>query len=160
MPKLVQPVVATVELITAEKEGNYGPYRSVLFKDGDNKIWQSFEPDAEELQLLKKGQKVQLVPRGESKSGKTQYNLVLLDAPSPASTAPTASSTPRKTERPALLSDEQKRDTAAYIEQMAKLYRYCLEQATLSLKGATDDPDTIRAAASTLFIAAQRRLGV
>ncbi|HEY9823842.1 MAG TPA: hypothetical protein V6D19_00215 [Stenomitos sp.] len=156
MPKLVQPVVAVVELITAQKEGNYGPYRSVLFKDGENKIWQSFDPDAEELQLLKKGQRVQLVPRGESKGGKTQYNLVLLDAPS----APTAQPTPRKSERPALLSDEQKRDTAAYIEQMAKLYRYCLEQATLSLKGVTDDPDTIRAAASTLFIAAQRRLGV
>jgi hypothetical protein len=66
MSKVVAPIVAVVELITAEKSGESGPYRSVLFKTPDNqKIWKSFDPASEELTLLKKGVKVQLIPAGE-----------------------------------------------------------------------------------------------
>jgi hypothetical protein len=133
MPKLVQPVTATVELVTALKEGNFGPYRSVLFKNGDEKIWQSFDPDAEELAVLSRGVQVQLVPRGESKQGKTQYNIVLLSAP--------ASSTPM-TKR-ATLSAAKKYEVAAHIEQMAKMYRFCFEQAQIALTGATEDRATV-----------------
>lgn len=151
MPKVVSPIEAIVETITVEKEGNYGPYRSVLFKNGDEKIWQSFDPGAEELQVLKRGAKVQLVPRGESKAGKTQYNIVLMGAPTAPAQAIASS---------AIMDDDQKRSAAAYVEQMAKLYRYCFEQAQIALTGATENPETVQAAASTLFVAAQRRFGI
>jgi hypothetical protein len=154
MPKVISPVFAKVETITKEKEGNYGPYRSVLFKNGDEKIWQSFDPNAEELQLLKRGMEVQLIPHGESQSGKTQYNIVLLGSVSVPNTAPAPVTAF------GVMSDAQKREVAAYIEQMAKMYRYSYEQAQISLTGATENPETVRAAASTLFIAAQRKFGI
>jgi hypothetical protein len=150
MPKLVQPVTATVELVTALKEGNFGPYRSVLFKNGEEKIWQSFNPDAEELAALSRGVQVQLVPRGESKQGKTQYNIVLLSAP--------ASST-SMTER-ATLSAARKYEVAAHIEQMAKMYRFCFEQAQIALTGATEDRATVSAAADALFMGACGKFGL
>lgn len=153
MPKVVSPITVTVETITKEKEGNYGPYRSVLFKNGEEKIWQSFDPDAEELQVLKRGVQVQLVPRGESQSGKTQYNIVMLNLAAPTTSAAIASPSQ-------VLSDAQKREAAAYIEQMAKMYRFCFEQAQIALTGATENPVTVQAAASTLFIAAQRKFGI
>jgi hypothetical protein len=148
MPKLVQPVTATVELVTALKEGNFGPYRSVLFKNGEEKIWQSFDSDAEELAVLSRGVQVQLVPRGESKQGKTQYNIVLLSAP--------ASSTPM-TKR-ATLSAAKKYEVAAHIEQMAKMYRFCFEQAQIALTGATEDRATVSAAADALFYGGLREV--
>jgi hypothetical protein len=88
MSKVVAPIVAVVELITAEKSGEYGPYRSVLFKTPDDqKIWKSFDPASEELSLLKKGVRVQLIPAGE-RHGKTSHNIVLLnDATPPAPAA-------------------------------------------------------------------------
>jgi hypothetical protein len=159
MPKVVSPILAKVELITKEKEGDYGLYRSVLFKNGEGKIWQSFDPDAEELQIFKKGMTVQLIPRGESKSGKTQYNIVLLDSVSVPNTAP-APQAPAPVAAYGVMSEAQKYEAAAYIEQMAKMYRYCYEQAQISLTGATESPETVRAAASTLFIAAQRKFGI
>lgn len=157
MPKVVSPINAAVETITVEKQGNYGPYRSVLFKNGEEKIWQSFDPDAQELQILKRGMRVQLVPRGESQSGKTQYNIVLLDAPTVPATVPAGEDPALAT---MLMSATAKREAAAYIEQMSKLYRYCFEQAQIALTGATENPATVQAAASTLFIAAQRKFGI
>lgn len=154
MPKVVSPINATVETITVEKEGNYGPYRSVLFKNGEEKIWQSFDPESDELQILKRGARVQLVPRGESKSGKTQYNIVLMDP------IPTTAQQEGDRAISVLMRDAQKREVAAYVEQMANLYRYCFEQAQIALAGATENPATIQAAASTLFIAAQRKFGI
>jgi hypothetical protein len=59
MAKVVTPITATVEFITGIKQGSYGEYRSVLFKDAmGEKIWKSFDPKAEELALLRKGAKV------------------------------------------------------------------------------------------------------
>jgi hypothetical protein len=78
--KVVAPIIAVVEFVTAEKAGEYGPYRSVLFKTPDDeKIWKSFDPGSEELSLLKKGVRVQLVPAGE-RNGKVSHNIILLDS--------------------------------------------------------------------------------
>jgi hypothetical protein len=155
MPKLVQPVVATVELVTAQKKGNYGPYRSVLFMSGNENIWQSFDPDAEELTVLSRGVQVQLVPRGETKNGKTQYNIVLLQEPA----APPQNCPVEPTARESL-SAAKKREVAAHIEQMAKMYRFCFEQAQIALTGATEDRATVSAAADALFMGACGKFGL
>lgn len=82
MAKVVSPIAATVEYITAIKSGEYGDYRSVLFLDNSGeKIWKSFDPESEELALLSKGVRVQLIPITISKSGKQSHTIVLLDAP-------------------------------------------------------------------------------
>ena len=54
------------------------------------------------------------------------------------------------------LSPSQKREIAAYVEEMANLYKFCLDQAepiALTVEDA-------RAIATTLFIAAQRKFAL
>lgn len=52
---------------------------------------------------------------------------------------------------------EQKREIAGYIDDMGDLYKYCLETAETKLSDVDCDLYTVRACASSLFIAAQRR---
>jgi hypothetical protein len=52
MAKVVMPITATVEFVTGIKQGSYGEYRSLLFRDAaGEKIWKSLDPEAEELAL-------------------------------------------------------------------------------------------------------------
>jgi hypothetical protein len=54
------------------------------------------------------------------------------------------------------LSPNQKREIASYIQEMAKLYGFCLNQAeTLGVEG-----EDRRAIATTLFISAQRKFAL
>ena len=47
MAKVVTPIAAVVQRITAPKDGQYGSYQSVLFKTPTGeKIWKSFPPDS------------------------------------------------------------------------------------------------------------------
>ncbi|NCR55851.1 MAG: hypothetical protein GPJ10_21505 [Microcystis aeruginosa L211-07] len=55
-----------------------------------------------------------------------------------------------------LLSPNQKREIAQYVSEMAKLYKFCLDQAE-SL-GAIDEDR--RAIATTLFISAQKKFSL
>ncbi len=84
MPKVVSAITATVEHITALKDGDYGPYKSVLFFNTaeppgseEAKIWKSMSE--EEVQPLRKGMIVQLVPAGKTKNGKEKHSIVLLE---------------------------------------------------------------------------------
>jgi len=56
-----------------------------------------------------------------------------------------------------LLSPNQKREIANYVQEMAKLYKYCLDQvdATIGVDG-----EDKRAIATTLFISAQKRFSL
>ena len=55
-----------------------------------------------------------------------------------------------------LLSPNQKREIAQYIQEMAKLYGFCLNQAeTLGVEG-----EDRRAIATTLFISAQKKFAL
>lgn len=148
MAKVVNPIIATVEFITAPKEGQYGPYQSVLFKDETGeKIWKSFQPESEELKLLSMGAQVQLVPVGE-RNGKASHNIVLLDAPTTPSTAPSV-----KDVVPQCWTPEEKRAIATKIEQQSELLRFCLVTAKRKF-GDLVAPEDIRALATTLFIQA------
>lgn len=143
MAKVVQAVNAVVEYVTGIKQGDYGDYQSVLFKAQDGeKIWKSFKPNSPELDVLRKGVKVQLVPSGE-KNGKVSHNVVLMDAQTlqPSLPAPATSTD---------WDEQQKRNIANYISQHANLFKFCFEQAGTVADGLTEDSQ--RAIATTLFI--------
>ena len=56
-----------------------------------------------------------------------------------------------------LLSPNQKREVANYVQEMAKLYKYCLDQVESTI--GVDGEDR-RAIATTLFISAQKKFGI
>jgi hypothetical protein len=154
MSKIITPIEAIIELVTDLKEGQYGVYKSVLFKtlDGE-KIWKSFPPDSPELSILIKGARVRLIPSGKTKSGKGHHVIELLDAPSNPPVQPNYPGVGN-------LSDDQKRQIAAYIEQMGALYRFAYGQAAQHMRGMTESEETLRCCASSLFIAAQRKFNL
>jgi hypothetical protein len=156
MSKVVAPIVAVVELITAEKSGEYGPYRSVLFKTPDDeKIWKSFHPASEELTLLRKGVRVQLIPAGE-RHGKTYHNIVLLDdatasAPAAATPAPTI-----ETEQAyeAML----RQVTARYSRAIAAAKYVCKKDMGLDEETIASRPELVEDIATALFSEVNRSI--
>ncbi len=82
MAKVVTPITATVEVIGKLKESTYSPgtfYHPVLFLDAakqgeEAKIWKNLTD--EEVAQLKKGDRVQLIPIGQDKSGKDKHQIV------------------------------------------------------------------------------------
>jgi hypothetical protein len=149
--KIIQPIEAVVQHITQAKQGHYGPFQSVLFIDDQGReIWKSFALDAPELDILKPGLKVRLIPNGSSRSGKDSHVIELATQPE----------TEKPREFKGQLSDHQKREIAAYIEQMAALYRFAYGQAAQNLQGVANDPDTLKSCAATLFIAAQQKFNL
>lgn len=157
MAKIVNPIVAKVEMIGKLKEGTYGQYRSVLFLDQSQpvgseaaKIWKSLSN--EEAQGLTKGAMVHLVPAGRDRSGKDKHNIVTLDSDSSAADAISPKS---PINRPgsigATWSDEQKLALSAQICDHADLLRFCLEVAHEKFSGLAD-PRDFRALATTLYL--------
>lgn len=138
MSKLVTPIPATVELVTGIKESQYSLYRSVLFTTATGKqVWQSFPPGSPELEALTPRTRVRLIPNGQIKNGKASHVVELI----------------QDGER---MSAETKRDVASYIQEMARLYGFCYSEAQKELTDTANE-ETLRCAASSLFIAAQRR---
>ncbi len=161
MAKVVTPVTAKVEFITQEKQGDYGPYRSVLFLNevtGD-KIWKSFDPDSEELALLTKGARVQLIETGKSKSGKISHNIVLLERlPAPTIPATAPAPDPLPTHQGIVLHPDEKRAIATFGTDIIKAYGFLYGEAKRVLEPLGASEETIRAAASSALIACQRKL--
>lgn len=56
-----------------------------------------------------------------------------------------------------LLSPNQKREIANYVQEMAKLYKYCLDQVETTIKVDGEDK---RAIATTLYLSAQKRFAL
>lgn len=56
-----------------------------------------------------------------------------------------------------LLSPNQKREIANYVTEMAKLYKYCLDQAETTIKVEGEDR---RAIATTLYLSAQKKFSL
>ena len=138
-------VPATVAGFGKLKDGQYGPYQSVLF-EGDRlpegKVWRSMEP--EQAAQFTRGQAVYLVPT-KNKQGKDSWDIELMEggaAPSPVAT-------------PAV---PQAQEIGQYLDKMAALYAACYRRAATNLDGAPDA--AIQAAASTVFISAQRKFGL
>lgn len=155
MAKVVSPITAKVEVIGKLKEGNYGPYRSVLFLDQSQpegteeaKIWKSLTE--EEAMPLTKGAMVQLVPAGQDKNGNDRHNIVLMN--SPTATAPASPVSPG-------LTADQKRAIATFGTDIIAAYKFLYERAKAELEPLGASEETIRAAASSALIACQRKLG-
>jgi len=55
------------------------------------------------------------------------------------------------------LSPNQKREIANYVQEMAKLYKYCLDQVETTIGVEGEDK---RAIATTLFISAQKKFAL
>ena len=88
-------------------------------------------------------------------------NLVNLGQPLPDSPVPVRPVYDHKIEKtsdtdPSTLNPSQKREIASYIQEMAKLYGFCLTQAD-SLGVIGEDR---RAIATTLFISAQKKFAL
>jgi hypothetical protein len=149
-------VQAVVEFVTAEKDGDYGPYRSVLFKRCDlegeaAKVWRSMKP--EEAEVFSKGQTVYLVPT--ERKGKQTWDVELF----PAAATPPPLPAPQSAPEHQPLSPTQKKAIAAYIGEQADLYAYCLEVA-FSKIGPSTDGETVRCMATALYESTQRRFNI
>lgn len=130
MAKVVTPIFCKVEVIGKIKEGNYGPYRPVLFVDltkpdgsESGKIWKSLTE--EEAAPLEKGFLVQLVPAGQDKAGNDKHNIVIVkDPPAALPTMPMPSSDKSGN----LWTNNQKRQMAGRAQQYLGFMEFCLKQ--------------------------------
>ncbi len=105
-----------------------------------------FEKGRQPHASLKRGQQVQLL----FENGKRR--LVVSDKPD----------TPAEPPQPAYqeLTPDQKRAIANYIQDQAKLMRYCLETARENFSDQIETEESLRTLATTLFIATQRHFGL
>lgn len=152
------------------KKTEFGERQNVVitYADGtEGKLW--FKAGREPHVSLQKGQAIQVVI--EKRDGKECKKLVksVVTEPSrsdasqssPSSPAPVASQ--RSLSRAEVyepLSNERKKEIAAYIEEQTKLYKFCLEQALPVVREVDGDLEDARAIATTLFISAQRKFGL
>lgn len=164
MAKVVSAIQARVEVIGRPRPSTYEPgthYSPTLFIDLEQpegseaaKVWKNLSDD--EVFHLKKGDRVQLVPVGTDKSGRLKHNIVLVDAPCPqSSTLPQPPAA-----QPTGLDPATKRAIADYVNGQADLLRFCWETAQAKLDGLATEEESIRCAASTLFIAAQKKFSL
>jgi hypothetical protein len=91
-------------------------------------------------------------------------NLVNLGQPLPTETVPVkpVHNYDHKIEKTSesdqsTLSPNQKREIANYVQEMAKLYKYCLDQVETTIGVEGEDK---RAIATTLFISAQKKFAL
>ena len=144
-------ITATVAAHGHLKEGQFGPYQSILFESPnlpDGKVWRAMDP--EQAQQFIRGQVVALVPT-TNKQGKPSFDIEILDAPAPApaTVAPTAA--PQGT-----IPNDKKPIVAGYATDLAKLYSYCYSQAVASMPESAP-MEAIQACASSVFIATTRK---
>jgi hypothetical protein len=106
----------------------------------DIKVWGN--PD-DEIATLTKGQQVTLLFDGKS------HKLV-------------ADNQPAQVKQPvaAELSADQKRAIALYVNEQADLLKFCWVTASEKLDSLASEEESIRCAASCLYIAAQRKFGL
>jgi hypothetical protein len=168
MSKVVTPIAARVEVIGKPKESSFNPgtyYYSTLFIDLSQpegsesaKIWKSLSGD--EVSQILKGDLVQLVPAGHDKNGKPKHNIVVTQ-PRPAVPQPQGDkSEPIADKGLGQLSPDTKWAIAAYVDSQSDLYRFCYQTAQGKLDGMTNDLETTRCMATTLYLGAVRKFGL
>ena len=134
----------TLETIGRPKPSKYEgkpDYRPCLFKlaDGSQK-WKSYNEGSAELTWLKQGQTYQAAIAADGE-------MTLIQPAGPA--APATVATPAVPQAQAI---------GEYLDKMAALYAACYRRAATNLDGAPDA--AIQAAASTVFISAQRKFSL
>ena len=111
----------------------------------EHRLWG--KPDDVAIASLKRGQSVQLLHDGKS------YKLVGNVEPTQT---PATAAKPITTE----LTVEQKKAIANYVNGQADLLKYCWDTARIKLEGTVAEEESIRCAASCLFIAAQKKFNL
>lgn len=162
-----QPISAVVAHIMAEKQGEYGPYQSVLFESpnlADGKLWRAMKPA--EAQQLSRGQAVELTPT-KTKKGKDSWNIRILNAlpkssvpqvPQPSNTRTTPE--PQRPAQPSYqeqTTQNRREQIEQFIFSMASLHAVCYQAAEQAYSGQDVPDEVVRAATSSLFISAERR---
>ncbi|MGB7414837.1 MAG: hypothetical protein WA902_11575 [Thermosynechococcaceae cyanobacterium] len=160
MAKVVSPLLCRVEAIGKPRESSYEAgtyYYPTLFMnlsqpDGSEtaKVWKNLSGD--EVSQLMKGDQVQLVPAGQDRNGKPKHNILLVNG--------SQSAPPDKSDESGQLQTETKQAIASYVQEMSKLYRYCWGQAANQLGGMATEEESVRCAASSLFIAAKQKFSI
>jgi hypothetical protein len=163
MAKVVNPLLCRVEAIGRPRESNYEAgtyYYPTLFMDLSQpdgsesaKIWKNLSGD--EVSQLVKGDQVQLVPAGTDRKGKFKHNIMLVNG-NGTQTQPDE----HEDADSGLLPHETKQAIATYVQEMSKLYRYCWGQAANQLGGMATEEESVRCAASSLFIAAKQKFSI
>lgn len=148
---MTQILTAQVLFPAKEWETQYGPRLNAKVKVAngeETKLWG--DPGDAVLLALRKGQTIQV-----AKDGKGKYSLVE-QAPAPGQ-SPVVEAPPLDTGE---LDADTKSAISSYITSRADLYAFCFKQASRALEemGATDE--TVKCAASTLFISAQKKFGI
>lgn len=143
-------IQATCETVGREKEGQYGPYRPVLFNlpNGEQK-WKSYKPDAPELQWLRKGQTYQAVIVGD------EFKLIEPTSAPPPATRPQQPATPSTA-----IPDDQKAAIAGYVLQQSKLFHFCWDQVGREFEAEDLTEESHRTIATTLFIQVGRKFNL
>ncbi|NJR56525.1 MAG: hypothetical protein HC768_19425 [Acaryochloris sp. CRU_2_0] len=147
----MQVLTATVKFPAKEFDTQYGPRLNarITLPDGEEtKLWGS--PGDAALQSLRKGQSIQV-----AKDAKGKYSLVE-QAPAPGQ-PPSDEPQPLDAGE---LAGEVKSAIASYITNRADLYAFCFKQASRALGEAGASEETVKCAASTLFISAQKKFGI
>lgn len=132
------------------RETKYGQRINVLciLPSGEEfRLWGN--PGDERLIALQKGQQIEVL---KDRKG---YKLVDLPTDQPAPVQPAQTHLIAKP-----ISQEMRSQVADYVTQMGQLYQFCWDSATLNLQGKAQDEESIRAAASSLFIAASKRFSL
>jgi hypothetical protein len=150
-------ILATVAGFGKLKEGQWGPYQSVLFESPqlpEGKIWRSMEP--EQAKTFQRGQQAYLVPT-TNKQGAPSWDIELIDSPAPSNVLPM----PPRQQQPAAQPRQghSREEIEAYVGKCARLFRVCYDQAEQTLP-ATCGGEDVRAVASTLFIQAARKFNL
>ena len=148
---MTQILSAQVLFPAKEWDTQYGPRLNAKIKVAngeETKIWGP--PDDAPLKALRKGQTIQVV-----KDSKGKYSLVE-QAPAPGH-PPVVETPPLDTGE---LEGEVKSAIASYITSRADLYAFCFKQASRALEESGVSEETLKCAASTLFISAQRKFEI
>ena len=175
----VQRIEATISRFGKIQQSNYPPYarvQSVLFtwQNGPStqEVWKTFP--AVEAQLLKVGQPAFLSSR-TGRNNQVIWEVEFMGgtaAASPPPAAPQTAPAPAQFTNPSPAqfpgqpvshqapSPQPNQDIAHWIQNQAQLYAHCFGSAAQALTAYEVSEETIRAAASTLFISASRKFNL
>jgi hypothetical protein len=134
----------TLEVIARPKPSRYEgkpDYRPCLFKLADSsQKWKSYNEGSAELTWLKQGQTYQAAIAADGE-------MTLIQPTGPAAPAPVAT--------PAV---SQAQEIGEYLDRMTGLYAAAYRRASAAMDGAP--PEAIQAAASSAYIACQRKFSL
>jgi hypothetical protein len=125
-------------------------------------VWRGGDDDYSQKHIIKNARLTLTLDNKGKYSLIEDPNLANLGQPLPDSPVPVRPVYDHKIEKPSeseqsFLNPSQKREIANYVSEMAKLYKYCLDQvdATIGVDG-----EDKRAIATTLFISAQKKFSL